>query len=124
MRILVVDDDTETRDVVALMLEGAGGEVRSAASVAEAIRMFGEFHPQVLLADLSMPLEDGFSLIRKVRALRPREGGDVPSIALSALAGDEDRQRSLNSGFQLHLVKPVDTDHLARAVLDVTKTQP
>jgi CheY-like chemotaxis protein len=104
------------------MLEGAGAQVRAVATVALAMTAFGKFHPQVLLTDLAMPVEDGFSLISKVRA--HREGRHLPLIALSARAGDEDRRRSLASGFQLHLVKPVDADHLAQAIVRVTQPAP
>jgi two-component system, chemotaxis family, CheB/CheR fusion protein len=76
-----------------------------------------EFRPEILLSDVAMPGEDGYSFIKRVRALGAGRGGDVPAIALTALAGDDDRQRALSAGFQVHLSKPVDLDRLTQELL-------
>jgi CheY-like chemotaxis protein len=115
-RILVVDDRADTRELLTVLLETCGARVTSAASAAEAFEAVVSDPPQALVADLNMPLEDGFSLIRKVRALAPDAGGAIPAIALTALASDEDRAHALVSGFQLHMTKPVDIAELARAI--------
>jgi CheY-like chemotaxis protein len=78
-----------------------------------------EFHPQVLLCDIAMPGEDGYAFIRGLRALGVDEGGRTPALALTALATEDDRQRSLAAGFQLHLTKPVDIQRLSDAVVEL-----
>jgi two-component system CheB/CheR fusion protein len=120
LRILVVDDDVGTRESVAEMLSGTGATVRVAASASEAITAVQDFRPEVLLCDIAMPEEDGISLIRKVRALGSDRGGDTPALALTALAGEENRRLALSAGFQMHLTKPVDMDLLTRAVADLS----
>ena len=96
--------------------------VRSAGSAEEALATLTEFAPDILLSDIAMPGEDGYSLIRRVRALGAEQGGNVPAIALTALAGENDRQRVLAAGFQGYLSKPVDLDHLAEALLGQAPT--
>ncbi len=98
-RILVVDDDRATRDVLLEVLGRTGADVRLAESVAQAMETFEVFHPQLLLSDIAMPGEDGYALIRKVRARGAGRSGAIPAIALTALAHDEDRDRGLASGF-------------------------
>jgi two-component system, chemotaxis family, CheB/CheR fusion protein len=117
LKILLVDDDAGLREAVAASLGGTGAVVRSAGSAAEALAAVTEFAPDILLSDIAMPGEDGYSLIRRVRALGAEHGGDVPAIALTALAGDNDRQRVLAAGFQSYVSKPVDLDQLAKALL-------
>jgi two-component system CheB/CheR fusion protein len=117
LKILLVDDDAGLREAVAALLGGTGAVVRSAESAAEALAALTEFAPDILLSDIAMPGEDGYSLIRRVRALGAEQGGNVPAIALTALAGDNDRQRVLAAGFQGYLSKPVDLDQLAEALL-------
>jgi chemotaxis methyl-accepting protein methylase/signal transduction histidine kinase/chemotaxis response regulator CheB len=121
LRILVIDDDAETRDVVAEMLTETGAQVRVAESASAAMTVVEEFRPEVILCDIAMPGEDGYSLIRRVRALgAARGGGDIPALALTAFAGEEHRRRTLAAGFQMHLAKPVDMDHLTQAVADLS----
>jgi two-component system CheB/CheR fusion protein len=117
VKILVVDDDPGMRDAVVGMLSQGGAVVRSAASADEGLAAVCEFTPEVLLSDLAMPGEDGYSFIRRVRALGPGRGGDVRAIALTALAGEEDRQRALAAGYQVHLSKPVDLERLTAVVI-------
>ena len=119
LRILVVDDDTATREAVFEMLTAMGAQVRVAESAAEAMTVVGAFRPSVLLCDIAMPGEDGYAFIRKLRGLGPENGGGTPALALTALATDDDRQRSLAAGFQMHLTKPVDIDRLSDAVIEL-----
>jgi len=121
LRILVVDDDSGTRDAVGEMLAEAGAKVALAASATEAMISMSEFRPEVVLCDIAMPGEDGYALLAKIRALGHDDGGDVPVLALTALAGDEDRQRALSSGFQMHMVKPFDIGQLTEAVGELSK---
>ena len=120
LRVLVVDDDTGAREAVAEMLEGTGAQVRAVGSAAAGLIAIEEFRPGVVLCDVAMPVEDGYSFIRRVRALGFGRGGEVPALALTALAGEEDRRRALEAGFQMHVAKPVDIDRLTRAVVDLS----
>jgi CheY-like chemotaxis protein len=90
-----------------------------ADSVAAGLALFQGSHFDILLCDIAMPVEDGFAFVRKVRSLGDAHGGDTPAMALTALAGDEERSRALAEGFQLYLVKPVDIEHLTEAVATV-----
>ena len=120
LRVLVVDDDPVARDVVAEMLGDAGAQVRLAESANDALVAVENFRPEVLLCDIAMPDEDGYSLIRKVRALgAARGGGNVPAVALTALAGEENRRRALSAGFQVHMAKPVDVDDLTQVLANL-----
>ncbi len=118
LRILVVDDNLGTRDAMAEMLSQMGANVAVAASASEAITAVEDFRPEVLLCDIAMPGEDGYSLIRRMRALGG--GKSIPAVALTALAGEQDRRRALAAGFQMHLVKPVDIDQLTQAVAELS----
>ncbi|HYJ09098.1 MAG TPA: CheR family methyltransferase, partial [Polyangiaceae bacterium] len=106
-RVLVVDDEADARDALVGLLERYGAEVRSAASVGEAMAALEVSLPDVLVSDLGMPGADGYELIRRVRQLPPKVGGSLPSLAVSAYATDDHRQRAITGGFQGHLEKPV-----------------
>jgi signal transduction histidine kinase len=108
VRVLVVEDEEDTRELLIASLRQCGADVTAAASVAEALESLDRSLPDVLVSDLAMPGEDGYSLIRKVRARGPEAGGKIPAAALTAYARAEDRVRALASGFQRHLPKPVD----------------
>ncbi len=112
--VLVVDDDTESREVVAAHLESRDAVVMTARSTADAMRLLKEQRVDVLIADIAMPGEDGYAFIRKLRATA--ETASLPAAALTALAREEDRQQALNAGFQLHLAKPIDASSLVAAV--------
>jgi two-component system, chemotaxis family, CheB/CheR fusion protein len=118
-RILVVDDDYDTREAVAEMIEQTGALVRMVGSAAAALTAFAEFEPTLIVSDIAMPIEDGCSLLRKIRALGPDRGGNVPAIALTALAREDDRARALAAGFQLFVAKPVDMNHLKQVVMSL-----
>ena len=119
LRILVVDDDLATRDAVSEVLRQMGADVKVAESAEEALTAVATFQPQLLLCDIAMPGEDGYAFIRRLRALGVDGGGSMPAMALTALATDDDRQRSLAAGYQMHLTKPVDIDRLSAAVVEL-----
>jgi signal transduction histidine kinase len=112
LKVLVVDDDADAREVLREMLSRVGVDVATAASAAEAFTLLDSRRPHVILSDIAMPEEDGFSLVRRVRSLAPEAGGRIPAVALSAYARDEDRRQSLAAGFQAHLAKPVEPHEL------------
>jgi CheY-like chemotaxis protein len=114
LSVLVVDDDHESREVVAAHLASRHAVVLTAESAAEALETLKREHVDVLLADIAMPGEDGYALIRHVRALDAT--ASIPAAALTALAREEDRQHALDAGFQLHLAKPIDGRALVAAV--------
>jgi len=116
LKILVVDDEQDTRDFVRAVLEKCGSEVTTASSAAEALGAFEAQHPDFLISDVGMPGEDGYWLIGRVRALRADQGGQIPALALTAYARTADRLRVLRSGFQIHLPKPVEPTELIVAV--------
>ena len=116
LRVLVVDDQVDALDLASAILSAAGAEVRTCQSAAEALAVFRVWRPDVLIADIEMPGEDGLSLIRKVRALDPEHGGRVPGIALTAYGRIEDRVRTLSAGFSMHVSKPVDPAELTTVV--------
>jgi PAS domain S-box-containing protein len=107
LRVLLVDDEYEAREAVSTILSGAEAEVRLAGSAAEALAILKEWRPDVLVSDIGMPGEDGYTLIRKLRARSLEEGGNIPAVALTAYARTEDRLRALSSGYQMHVPKPV-----------------
>ena len=121
LRILIVDDEASAREAFTFMLGSFGAEVQAVESASKAVEAFGQFKPHILVSDIAMPGEDGYSLMQKIRALDSTDGGQVPSIALTAYAGPEDRNRALASGFQTHVSKPVDANHLARVIERLVK---
>jgi len=116
VRVLVVEDEADTRDLLAAALGHSGAEVDPAASAEEAMAALRRHRPDVLICDIGMPGEDGFALLARVRALAAEDGGLVPAIALTAYARSDDRRRVLAAGYQVHLSKPVDPDQLISAV--------
>ncbi len=116
VRVLLVEDEFDSREILRQMLSLTGARVDAVGSVAEAMVAIDHARPDVLLSDIGMPVEDGYSLIRRVRALLPERGGGVPAAAITAYATAEDRERALAAGYQLHLAKPIDPEHLAAAI--------
>jgi signal transduction histidine kinase/ActR/RegA family two-component response regulator len=114
--VLVVDDDEQGRQVVTAQLEGHHASVLTAASAAQALELLRHERVDVLLADIAMPGEDGYELIRQVRAMHPAPIASIPAAALTAFARNEDRLAALQAGFQLHLAKPVDAHSLVTTV--------
>lgn len=119
VRILVVDDDPSTREILAEALELCGAVVRSAASVAEARSRLLDWAPNLVISDVGMPDEDGYDLIRQMRASPPERGGNTPAIAFTGYARPEDRERALRAGYQAVVAKPVDLDNLVATILKV-----
>src|SRR5262245_20693866 len=122
-RILMVDDDADTRDMVKLMLEQFGADVVTAASAGEALSKFQPGRYDAMLADIGMAEVDGYELIARVRALGPEKGGDLPAIAITAFAGKEDRLRAITSGFQYHMSKPVEPGELVGAIATLIRSE-
>jgi PAS domain S-box-containing protein len=120
LRVLVVDDEADTRVLLRAMLERCGSEVMTAASAAEALELFEQSRPDVLVSDIGMPEADGYALISGVRRLEARRGGRVPAIALTAYARAEDRVRALKAGFQVHVPKPIEPVELVAVVASLT----
>ena len=119
MRVLVVDDDADTCDLVATVLAQYGMRVTAVSSAVEAIEAMETVRPDVLVSDISMPGEDGCQLIRKLRQLEALRGGKIPAVALTAFAREEDRRQALQAGFQTHLPKPVEPAELAAAIAGI-----
>jgi CheY-like chemotaxis protein len=125
--VLVVEDEADSRELFAKVLTSCGADVTTAASCEEALALIREAavrnRPHVILSDLGMPRDDGFDLIRKVRALAPEDGGRIPAIAVTGYANLEDRQRALAAGFQTHLAKPIDPVAVAVAIAGAAARQ-
>lgn len=120
LHVLVVDDEEDARQLVTAVLEKCGTKVTAVTSAAQALEAIQELRPDVLISDLGMPGEDGYSLIKKVRALPALLGGQTPAAALTAYARVEDRMKVLRSGFQIHLPKPVEPAELVAVVANLT----
>ena len=116
IKVLVVDDEADARELAERILRDAHAEVASAASAEEALRLLDSAPPDVLVSDIGMPDVDGFDLLALLRARANGQGGDLPALALTAFARPEDRQRALGSGFQAYLVKPLDPAELLATV--------
>ena len=116
VRVLIVDDEPDARALLRRLFEEWDAIVITAASADEAIAILQSELPDVLVSDIGMPGEDGYTLIRRVRALAPESGGRTPAIALTAYARTEDRVKSVVSGFQHHLSKPVEPTELIAVV--------
>ena len=121
LRVLVVDDDLDAREVVKRLLEERRSVVSTAGSAEEAMRLLREKRFDVLVSDIGMPDEDGLSLLGRVRALGAKAGGDLPAVALTAYARPEDREKAMRAGFQVHLAKPIDPAELFTLVASAAK---
>jgi CheY-like chemotaxis protein len=120
LSVLVVEDDTDTRELVRIVLQNEGASVRTASSVPEALSAYDEARPHVIVADIGMPEYNGYTLIGRIRA-RDRERGNsiIPAIALTAYATAIDRDTMLTAGFQVHMPKPFDPDQLVSMIADL-----
>ena len=121
LRAVIVDDEADARDLLRHVLEGVNISVQSARSAEEAFALVSKHSPDVLISDIGMPVEDGYSLIRRVRLLPKECGGEVPAIALTAFARGDDRRQALLSGFQMHVPKPVEATELLAVIASVTR---
>jgi CheY-like chemotaxis protein len=121
VRVLLVEDDTDTRDVLEMALRRCKADVTAVGSAADAVAAIDRSLPDVLVCDIGMPGEDGYALIGKLRARPPERGGRIPAIALTAFVQVEDRQRALRAGFQAHVAKPVDPADVAAVVWSLAR---
>ncbi|PIG93978.1 PAS domain S-box protein [Gloeocapsopsis sp. IPPAS B-1203] len=116
LKVLVVDDEADARELLKIMLEQAGANVTAVSSVSEAINLIEQLQPDILLSDIGMPEEDGYSLIQKTKHLKTRSGKQIPAAAITAYARAEDQAKALQAGFQTHLTKPIDPVQLMTVV--------
>lgn len=123
VKVLVVDDEADMRQLACAMLEQVGASVTAVSSAAEALAVLKQAEADVLVSDIGMPHTDGYMLVRQVRSLAPEHGGRIPAIALTAYAGESDRQQALTAGFQRHVPKPVEPEVLVRAIAQVIMPQ-
>jgi CheY-like chemotaxis protein len=120
-KVLVVDDDADTREMLATILECSGALVSTAESAAEAVAACTQVRPDVLISDIGLPGEDGFALVRRIRALPASLGGNVPAIALTGYDSHADREQARREGFREQLTKPVALDAVIAAVIRALK---
>jgi CheY-like chemotaxis protein len=116
LRVLLVEDEPDARELLIAVLTRCRADVRAVANATDALLELEAWQPEVLISDIEMPGEDGYTLIRKIRSLPPEHGGKIPAAALTAYARAEDRMRALLSGFQLHVPKPVEPAELVAVV--------
>lgn len=116
VHVLLVEDDEDSRKLLGLMLKQHGAAVSSSATAADAVKLFCEKSPDVLVSDIGMPDEDGYELMRKIRAFPVEKGGLTPAIALTGYATRKDREHSLAAGYQLHIAKPIEQSELVAAI--------
>ncbi|MBK1990663.1 PAS domain S-box protein [Sphaerospermopsis aphanizomenoides BCCUSP55] len=119
LRVLIVDDEADARHLLTTILGQYGAQAMAVASVPAAMTAISQFHPDILISDIGMPQEDGYTLIRKVRSLPSHQGGKIPAVAVTAYARAEDRTQALLAGFQLHIPKPVNPAELAAVVANL-----
>ncbi|HTV25745.1 MAG TPA: ATP-binding protein [Polyangiaceae bacterium] len=120
VRVLVVEDEPDARELLVMELSQCGVEARSVDNAREGLRLIQELRPDVLISDIGMPEMDGYALIAAVRQLPPASGGQTPAIALTAFGSSQDRTRAFLAGFDAHLPKPVEPDELAAVLLNLT----
>ncbi len=123
VQVLIVDDDRDTLQVLKVMLEENQAKVQIAGSAAEALELLEWYEPDVLVFDLAMPDEDGFSLIRRIRELEAKTGRQAPAVALTAHVRVEDRARALSAGFSMFVPKPVEVDELISAIANLVESE-
>jgi CheY-like chemotaxis protein len=116
IRVLVIEDHPDTRELVSAVLSEHGARVEAAGAAADGFDAFCACAPDVLVADIGLPGEDGYALMRRIRARKPSDGGSIPALALTAYARAEDRALALAAGFNAHLPKPVDSGELVASV--------
>jgi CheY-like chemotaxis protein len=122
IRVLLVEDEADTRTLLEMVLARAGAEVAPASTAQEALSQISEFKPHLLLSDIGLPVEDGYELIRKLRASPLDTLKRIPAIALTAYATDNDRELALSAGYHIHLAKPVENSDLIAAVARLTRS--
>ena len=121
IEILVVEDNADTRELIAFVLEQSGAKAIAVASAREALETLSHSQPDILLSDIGMPEMDGYTLMRQIRALPPEQGGNIKAIALTAFAAEIDYQQAMSAGFQQHISKPIMPDRLIGAIASLVK---
>jgi CheY-like chemotaxis protein len=121
IRILIVDDDVDTCEMLIFAFGLLGAEAQCCGSVPDAFIALDEKLPDVILTDINMPGEDGYSFLGKLRALPADQGSEIPAIAITAMARPEDSEKILSAGFQLHLPKPLDIEELSEKIISVVQ---
>jgi signal transduction histidine kinase len=116
LKVLLVDDEPEARQIISTVITRTGAEVKSCQSAHEALVKLSEWKPDVILSDIAMPEQDGYSFIRQVRSLPRDKGGDTPAAALTAYARDIDRRQALAAGYQMHIAKPIGASQLVTMI--------
>ena len=116
LKVLLVDDEPEAREIISTVMERTGAQVTACTSASEALAKLSEWKPDVILSDIAMPDEDGYSFIGKVRSLPRDKGGETPAAALTAYARDVDRRQALAAGYQMHIAKPIGASQLVHMV--------
>ncbi len=116
LRVLLVDDEPEARQIISTVITRTGAEVEACTSASEALSKIEEWKPDVILSDIAMPDEDGYSFIGKVRSLPRDKGGETPAAALTAYARDVDRRQALSAGYQMHIAKPIGASQLVTMI--------
>jgi CheY-like chemotaxis protein len=117
LKILVVDDEADMRELMRVVLQTYGAQVQVVGSAVEALQQLKDWQPDLLISDIGMPEIDGYMLLRQVRQLPPEQGGRIPAIALTAYAGEHDQQQASAAGFQQHLAKPAEPEQLVAAIV-------
>lgn len=117
LQALLVDDDRDSREFIAFLLEQYGAQVTEAESAHDALSTLGQAKFDLLISDIGMPDMDGYTLIRQIRKQPSDQGGEIPAIALTAYAGEIDQQLALAAGFQQHISKPIELEVLMQAIL-------
>lgn len=118
-RILVVDDETDSREFLAFILEQAKASVVTVASGIEALQAISQSIPDLIVSDIGMPQMDGYMLLRQIRTLPPEQGGQIPALALTAYAGELDRNNAIAAGFQRHTSKPIDAETVVKIIAEL-----
>jgi len=121
LKVMLVEDEFDTREMVAVGLEQSGATVLLAASGREALRVLARQTPDVLISDIGMPEMDGYELLEKIRSEYPPNMRPIPAVALTAFATEQEKERSFEAGYQVHLVKPVTISELVRTVASIAK---
>jgi CheY-like chemotaxis protein len=119
LKILVVEDDEDSREMLETILRHHGAGVWTAENVENGFASFVSNKPDILISDVGLPEQDGYDLIRRIRRLSPEQGGQVPAIALTGYVSVHDQHEALNAGYDEHLSKPIDTDHLIGIIINL-----
>jgi CheY-like chemotaxis protein len=124
LRVLVVDDEADARDLISIILTQSGAEVKAVATAADALHELMEWRPDVLVSDIGLPGEDGYTLIRRVRAVEAKVGAlrKVPAVALTAYARGQERLQALAAGYQAHISKPAKSTDLVLTIKNLTQS--